>query len=349
MKGKENISIRKLATLERAKALGLPARVPMVSAFEHEAREWKRREEIERSEVQSPMSEVQSPVLQIGIAEPKGSGDRETSEGFDWKPYQSEQGEGKKKVKNLNTASIARLARKIMAREWAMALGRGGGLESEQATIERGAEEYRKKRAAEKERKEIEEQRAHGHRAALEAALRAFGRNLLEAPKPVAPETAEALLEESLGKVGDTMRITWEPESCNILIEPWEEKRLRGESRGTVPALYQATIDNNFALSSFERIQDPELLQETQNDLILKNILIKFRKSPQKALHAFEDAVAERGRIIQSTKMNGGWKTHFEPWHEVRTRNVERGGRPPIVAYVIKTDKDFEHITCKRI
>jgi len=289
-------------------------------------------------------------VFQIGIAEPRGSGDRETSEGFDWKPYQSEQGDGKKKVKNLNSASVARIARKIMAREWAMALGRGGGsFESEQATIERGVEEYRKKKAAERERKEIEGQRAHRQRAALEAALRAFGRNLLEAPKPVAPETTEALLEDSLSKVGDPIRITWKPAGCHILLEPWEEKRLTRKSGRTVPALYQAIIDNNLMLSSFEKIQEPQLLQKTQNNLILKNIISSFRKSLGQNLHAFENAVAEMGRIIRSTKRDSGWKINFEPWEEMRRRNLERKGRLPIMTYVIKADKGFTNISCHRV
>ena len=353
MKDKKSISVGKLAALERAKALGLPVRVPAVSAFEHEAREWRRQSEGRRQRAegrgQGAEDGWRGEMFRIGVAELRDSGDFESSEGFDWKPYQSEQTEGKKKVKNLNTASVARIARKIMAREWAMALGRGGGFESGQATIERGAEEYRKKKAAEKERKVIEEQTIHRQRASAEAALRDFGRNLLEAPKPVAPEAAEALLEKSFRNIGDTMRITWEPERCIILIEPWEEKRLRRKNGRTVPALYQAAIDNNFALSSFEKIHDPQLLREAQNDLILKNILSSFRKSPRKDLHAFGDAVAEGGRIIRSSKMDGGWKINFEPWEEMRRRNVERKGQPPIETYVIKADKDFEHITCKRI
>ena len=49
------------------------------------------------------------------------------NEGFDWRRYRREQGEGRKKIKDLNAASVSRIARKIMAREWAMALGHGPG------------------------------------------------------------------------------------------------------------------------------------------------------------------------------------------------------------------------------
>lgn len=288
-------------------------------------------------------------MFQIGVAGPRDSGDRETGEGFDWKPYQPERGNVEGKLRDLNPASISLMARKIMAREWAMALGRRGWVESEQAGIERGAEEYRKKKGAERERKEIEQHRATGQRAALEAAIRAFGRNLLEVPKPVSPERAEALLEEALSKVGDIIRIIWQPDGCHILLEPWEEKRLRRKSGDTVPAVFQATIDENLMVGSFQKIQDPQLLQESQNDLILRNILASFSKSPQKDFHAFENAVSEGGRIIRSTKMDGGWKINFEPWEEMRKRNVERKGRPPVVTYVIKADEDFKNISCHRV
>lgn len=379
MEDRKGISIGKLAALERARALGLPVTVPRVSAFEHEAREWKRQSEgrgqraedggrktevggqksavgSQRSEVRGRRteeggrtSEVQGEMFQIGHPACRESDDREKREGFEWKPYQSEQGEDKNKTRDLNPASVSLMARKIMAREWAMALGRGRGPETEQANFERQAEEYRKKEAAERERKEIEDRRAHRQRAALEAALRDFGRNLLEAPKPVSPETAETLLEKSLGKVGATMRIAWEKKRCEIFFEPWEEERLRRKNRETVPVLYQATIDNHFVLRSFEKIHDPRFLQEAKNDLILKNILSSFRKLPIQNLHSFKNAVSECGRIIRSTNMNGGCKINFEPWEEVRKRNVERKGQLSIITYVIKADNKFKNISCQKI
>jgi len=354
MKDKKTISVRKMAALERAKALGLEINRYEISAFERQACEWQQREEMEK---RAKPEEAETEALaregmSFDMAAFKLSQDTgevaETNEGFDWQPCQSEQGEGKNKVKDLNTASIARLARKIMAREWAMALGRGMGVENGQATIERGVEEYRKKKAAEREMKEIEGQRANKQRAAMEAALWAFGRNLLKVPKPVAPEAAETLLEEALSEVGDTIRITWHADGCHILLEPWEERRLRNKAGEPLPAVFQATIDVNLMLSSYQKIEDPQVLQQTQNALISKNIMINFRDSPRD-LHAFEDAVAQGGRIIQSMKMDSGWKIKLEPWAEIRRRNIERKGRLPIVTYVINADKDFNRISCERI
>ena len=399
MKAKNVMGVRNLAALERAKAMGLPIGGTGMSAFERQAREWKRREEARESkakglmpevendkqstrsikqdglivdrissrfsaEAQHPASSIQHPASSSqhprkrGISVPLQQVSNKsaplqpasnTNPGFDWKPYQSEQGEGKKKVANMNTASIALMARKIMKREWAMALGRGGGLESEQAAIERGVAEFQKKKAAEKERHALEEQRARKQETAIEESLRSFGRDLLKTPVPVSPETAETLLKEALCEVGDCIRIAWQPDGCGIFIEPWEEKRLRRKRGDALPALLKATIDDNLMLTSYQKVEDPRVLQETCTHSILNDTLLSFRKSAGNDLHALEDAVAEKGRIIQSIILNGRWKVKFEPWEEVRKRNIALKRRAPIVTYVINADKDFKHISCDRI
>jgi len=365
MKEKKSISIRKLAALERSKALGLAVKRPAISALEHRAQEWKRPGGMGKCEVEDPKSREddgsESPAFHeataeatpwiTGIGKDVASETTEKSEsekdkGFNWKPYKSEQGEVKSKPKNLNPASIAAIARKIMAREWAMALGRGGNVESEKDAIDRKLEQFRQKNAAERERKEIEEKRAGKQRKGLEEALRSFGRALLKTPKPVTSETAEALLDESLTEAGELINITWQQDGCYIFIEPWEEKRLRRKTGEILPAVFQAIVDDNLMLSSYKRVEDAELLRQTQNEIILRNILSSFKRSPQQDLHAFEDAVAEVGRIIRTTKSDDDWKIKVEPWEEMRKRNVELGGGPPVVTYILKADNDFEHITC---
>jgi len=360
MGNKKNISIRKLVALERAKALGLGLKQPQMSDLERQAREWKRQEDEESSKLQAPSSKLQAPRSTVeGEKQGAGSGMQNTessdsehaeiNEGFDWKPYQSKQDDGEKKPESLNTASIARIARKIMAREWASALGGGRSYDSEQVGIEREAVQYKQKKAAETERKELEQQRAHKQRTALEKALRSFGRSLLKPPKSITSESAETLLGDALSEVGEPISITWQPDGCRILLEPWEEKRSRRENGETLPAVFQATVDDNLMLTSYQKIEDPLLLRQTSNDIIIKKIRLNFRKSPGQDFHAFENAVAEGGRIIQSMEIDEGWKIKFEPWEEMRKRNLERKGRPPIVTNVIRADKDFTHISCERI
>lgn len=376
MEDRKAISIGKLAAMERAWALGLAVDQPSISSLESEAREWKRREGgaeplpspartgEAKPEIATPESNEgnggelpvfhEMPAKAIpGAFGPEGESrasekKSETGEGFNWQPYESDQGKVEKKPKDLNPASVSLIARKIMAREWAMALGRGRSIEDEKSVLERNAEEFRQKKEAEREKKEIEEKRANEQRKALEGALRSFGRALVKAPKPVLPATAETLLDAAFSDLGEFISITWLEDGCRILIQPWEERRLRRENGETMPAVFQATVDDNLMLASYERVENPDLLQQTQNEIILKNILSSFRRSARQDLHSFEDAVAEGGRIIKSIKADGGWKIEVEPWEEMRIRNMERGGQPPVVAYIIKADKGFENISCVR-
>ncbi len=109
----------------------------------------------------------------------------------------------------------------------------------------------------------------------------------------------ETLLENTLSEVGEIISITWQPDGCSILLEPWEEKRLRGKSEETIPAVFEATIDDNLNLASYQKVEKPDMLRQIQKEMFLKRILSSFRKSSEQDIHVFEDAVDEGGRIIQ--------------------------------------------------
>jgi len=178
MEDKKVISVRKLAVIERAKALGIPLNKPETSELERQAREWKGREEAKKAEDQSQASNFQGNLqeaesvisdpasgirdegdVELGMWKersyhsPSGSkisaNESEIHEGFDWKPYRSEQGEGEKKSKNLNNASVSRIARKIMSREWAAALG-SRSPDNGQVIIEREAEKTKTEKSGRK-------------------------------------------------------------------------------------------------------------------------------------------------------------------------------------------------------
>ena len=377
MEDKKVISVRKLAVIERAKALGIPLNKPETSELERQAREWKGREEAKKVEDQSQESNFQGDLQEaesvisdpasgirdegdVGLGmwkegnyhSPSGSkssaSETEIHEGFDWKPYRSEQGEGKKKPRNLNNASVSRIARKIMAREWAAALGNRSP-DNGQVIIEREAEKQRQKKVAEREQKEIEEQRLQKQRIAIEEALRALGQKLLEMTEPVNPETIETILETTFSEVGELTGINWQPDGCSILLEPWEEKKLRNEGKETMPAVFEAAIDDSLSLASYRRVEETAVLRQIRNDMFLKRIINNFRKTSVQDIHAFEDAVAEGGRIIQLKQVNESWNVKFEPWQEMRKRNIERKGKPPVVTYVVKANKGFNDISCERI
>jgi len=175
-----------------------------------------------KSIIQNPRSKIQNQASRIPaaggiparITADKSASLRQASlqanEGFDWQSYRPEQDAAEKKPRDLNTASIALMARKIMAGEWAMALGKRI-IDSDQAVIEGKAEKYRKKKAAERERKAIEEQKILKQRAILEETLLFFGRDLLKAPKPITPQAAEVLLAGALSELGECIKINWQP------------------------------------------------------------------------------------------------------------------------------------------
>ncbi len=159
MRDKKTISVPKLAALERAKALGRELKSSRLSVLERQALEWKRCEEAEKSRqseeaAKEALVREEAPFKMAAAFKPSqpASESGVGNEGFDWQPYRPEQGRAEVKTKNLNSASIWCMARKMMAREWARALGRGGGVESEKAAIERKAEQFRQKKATERER-----------------------------------------------------------------------------------------------------------------------------------------------------------------------------------------------------
>jgi len=218
-----------------------------------------------------------------------------------------------------------------------------------QVIIEREAEKQRQKKVAEREQKEIEEQRLQKQRIAIEEALRALGQKLLEMTEPVNPETIETILETTFSEVGELTGINWQPDGCSILLEPWEEKKLRNEGKETMPAVFEAAIDDSLSLASYRRVEETAVLRQIRNDMFLKRIINNFRKTSVQDIHAFEDAVAEGGRIIQLKQVNESWNVKFEPWQEMRKRNIERKGKPPVVTYVVKANKGFNDISCERI
>ncbi len=273
----------------------------------------------------------------------------ETKEGFHWEPLQPPDSRGQKKEKDLNTASVALIARKIMAREWAAALGRPRNNRSNESILLKEAEKQHQEERAKKEKKETEKKRASRQRKYVEMAIHAFAHELLKTPKPMAPEMAEPLLEEAFSDVGNIISFTWQEKGCCIFLEPWEEKRMRRKQGQMAPAVFQAVIDDNLTLGAYKRIENPEVLQEMQNRMISNSILASFKASNQHHANVMEDAVSEAGRIIQSTQTDGQWAIKLEPWEEMRKRNVERGGQPPVVTYMINATRNFEKISCNRL
>ncbi|MCK4375276.1 MAG: hypothetical protein KAX19_08105 [Candidatus Brocadiae bacterium] len=256
-------------------------------------------------------------------------------------------GAGKnQKPRVLNTATIARLSRKLIAREWARAMGRGKGrFAGRLAQFEGQAAEYHQK----KERRKKLEARARRRAArlihSLQESLSAFARSLCELPPEERAACAEELLRESLCSVADMDHIHWSPGGCEITFEPWAERRLRRKNPGSLPVLFRVSVDEELRLTGCVPIEHEEY-EVSRRESIVDRILAALRRHGRTP-GALEDALWQVGRVVGTISTSGGMKLCVQPWEEVRRRNARRGGRPPLNSYVISADAALEDIRCE--
>lgn len=83
-----------------------------------------------------------------------------------------------------------------------------------------------------------------------------------------------------------------------------------------------------------KRMEEEKLRAQKQKEL-LKITLQSFKERLLIERENLEGALQEIGRIIQVNKSNGGWVAQIEPWEEMRIRNIQRRGKPPIIVYQV--------------
>lgn len=121
------------------------------------------------------------------------------------------------------------------------------------------------------------------------------------------------------------------------MIEPWEEKKLRRVSGFDIPVIYRARIDENLEVSYYEAVEDEEVIESLKQEILTK----PFRESlegvsfniddEEQAREFLGNKLSEIGRLINLERTESGWLATIEPWEEMRLRNTERKGKPPIV------------------
>jgi len=260
-----------------------------------------------------------------------------------YKPWQKEGDEDEKKKEiPLNTATVVAIRKKLVAMEWARALGkttrdtRFHDLEQEAATWEQ-------KREEEKRRKEEIRMRIQRHKEVLSEVLAEFAKELREQkPATMDPKKLSALLEESLENAGEVFDIGWQRSGCFIWIEPWEEKKLRRVSDFNIPNIYRVKIDQNFQIASFEKIEDEEIIESLREEILTKPLRESLEEASfdidneEEAQQFLEDKLSDIGRLINLERTKEGWLATIESWEEMRLRNVRRKGKPPVVTEEIE-------------
>ncbi|MEW6685011.1 MAG: hypothetical protein AB1393_02235 [Candidatus Edwardsbacteria bacterium] len=257
-----------------------------------------------------------------------------------YKPWQKEE-DGKKKQIPLNMATIVALRKKLIAAEWARALGKRTQ-DTRLHDLEREAVVWKQRKEEEKRKKEEIRMRIEKHKEVLNEALIEFGERLKDQKDAADPKMASGLLEEVSENAGEVFDIEWQENRCLIWIEPWEEKKCRRISGFDIPIIYRVEIDENFQISSFEEVEDEEVIESLREELLTKPLRESLRgisfniDNEDEARQLLEDKFSEIGRLISLERTADGWLATIEPWEEMRLRNVKRKGKPPIVTEEIE-------------
>ncbi len=254
----------------------------------------------------------------------------------------------KKKPKSLSASGLNRLARKIMAREWARARGTLGTRLARQrvARLEREAAEYQQGNERKKRMRALALGRAARLSGSLQEALSAFGPRLSELPPEERPARAADLLAESIRPVGEVDHVHWDSDGCHIVFEPWDERRLRRKNRAGRPVLFRASVDAGLHLTDCVPLEGARYEASRRESIVdrLQAALRTHGRTPQ-ALH---NALRRVGRVVGHRDMSdGGIATGVEPWEEVRRRRLERTGQAPAIVYMVSADPALENIRCE--
>jgi len=249
--------------------------------------------------------------------------------------------------RQLNAATIARLAGTLRAREWSRAKGRGrSGFDRQLAEFERQAAEYHqdneRRRLLEAQARELAARLIHS----LQESLSAFASALCELAPEERPARADGLLRESLRPVGHIDHVHWNPGGCEIVFEPWEERRLRRKTRGIAPVLFRASVDGQLRLTDCVPLE-AEAYEASRRESIVDRIGEALRRRGRTP-DVLGEALWEVGRVICRFTMNdGAIKVTVEPWEEVRRRRMERGGQPPVKSYMVTGNAALGSIRCE--
>lgn len=258
-----------------------------------------------------------------------------------WMPPKKEKEEAKPRT--VNTATVVALRKKLMAMEWRRARGITRP-DSRIVLLEKEASQWKERRDARKRQEAEEKRRMEELRGQLQACLSVFGKRLYEVRDRITPDMAAQLFEEAFDTLGEVVDLKWEKDGCRAVIEPWEGKKRRRKEHLPEPILYELRINQELSISSYEKIKDEKRKRAERARHFLKPLMNVIReKSPRAGgIKVLEEALSEAGRIVTLNQHGDGWRAMVEPWEEMRARNVQRGGHPPIVAYDMKFDTDLQ-------
>jgi len=306
-----------------------------MSTFEKAAQEWEgnRIDQEKRTQIKQQENDKESLFKSLSPEEVLKHQKQSVTDGLDWTQYKAlEKEEKEEQPISLNMATIRSMAKKLIAREWRRAKGlpqhdyRADNLEQEAASW-RGKKELEQRIQREKEEKIVK------YVIKLNSALNEFSRKLVSDYETLyVKETANVfncILEE---EVGEIFKIDWSPEGCKVWFEPWEEKRQRRIRGECFPSMFEAVIDGNMDICSFEEVESREVKSVVIEEALVQNLKdsIEVENLNETELEeALENTLSDFGRLATLKRTQKGWTAAVEPWEEVRRRNIERMSADP--------------------
>jgi hypothetical protein len=235
------------------------------------------------------------------------------------------------KERCANTASIWRFARKLMAREWRRALNKPEPNEG-LAFLEEEAARIREEIDEEKLRKMIEDEAVQ--RAERQVSMMADAMRDIADDFPVGGREADALelADKVIGAaadVGYVLDVEWGSETCEIWLEPWEERKLRRIRRRERPVIYHIGISEGmevvlrgiFHVDALPGEISAGGIKEVEGSLAPGTRLLELGVG-EEPLPALEKRLSELGRVCVIEQDEDGWRAELEPWMEVRERRL---------------------------
>ncbi|MDP2961107.1 MAG: hypothetical protein Q8N71_06750, partial [candidate division Zixibacteria bacterium] len=361
MENKVSVRVEAIKEICKEKARIFRKRIERLLPLERAAMAWKKKKETEEYQRHREASSAEGLSFRAAIAEKVVAYDKDKlpdpsrlpgqemkpGDEIGWVQYkprqEGEAAEGspesnrenkKEKQISINTATVVSIRKKLIAAEWRRALGKPQQ-DNRLQDLEREAVVWKQKKTEAARIKEEIRMRIEGHKEALSEALTEFDRGLTEKKESLKPEELAALLERCLEKAGEVFDIEWQQDNCLIWMEPWEEKKRRKILGFDIPVIYRVKIDGGFQISSFEEVEDEEVIESLREELLTKPLreslkgMMSFNISNEEDAKGFlEDKLSEIGRLISLERTEYGWFVTIEPWEEMRLRNTKKSNGP---------------------
>ena len=343
---------KKEISKEKTRALG--GKIQSPSLLEQAASKWKKKKELEERQVQKEIIE-KNEHLQISPGEtlPKEGVnynkrklfspqvvDSNENSWVQYIPLDKKENKEEKQI-SINTATVIKIRKKMIADEWARALG-NRRQNTNLCNLEQQAVVYSQRREEKNKEEKKEKIRCEQHKKAVNKILAEFSNKLRDKKVAENPEKLSDLFQISLENAGEVFNVEWQEKKCIIWMETWTEKKIRRIAELTIPKIYKIEINENLEIASCKKVENEKALKklrvETLNKFFSKHLEeISFDINNEKNTKEFlEDTLCEVGSLINLKHSGNKWLATIEFWDNMRKRNVKRKEKSPIITEQIQ-------------